>query len=223
MKDLALLLIRIVSGGTLAAHGYTKLFGGEGRKPPQILTDIYGQNFAGAVQAGGPAKTANGFESMGVPYPAVAAYASGLAELLGGLALVTGFRTRLAALIVCANMLVAIYKVHWKTGLYGQGGYEFPLQLAGAAGALVLAGPGAISIDGIVGGTKQAAEAVSEGVQSATGAVGDAAGAVGGLAGAVGSGAIDRAEEAAQALAAAGLLAGARKAAGSLASAVPGR
>ncbi len=193
MKDLALLVLRIVSGGTLAAHGYTKLFGGEGRTPHPALKRIYGPKFHEAVQTGGPASFAKTLENIGVPYPIVAAYLSGFAEFGGGLALLAGIKTRLAALLVMANMAVAIWRVHWKSGLYGQGGYEFPAQIFGAALALFLAGPGAFSIDGVVGGTRRAAGAVSGGARGAAESVrgaaeavrqsaGETAGAVGGRA-----------------------------------------
>ena len=167
MKDLGLLLLRTVAGGTLAAHGYTKLFGGEGRKAPEALTRLYGPNFAAAVESGGTAGFAKALESMGVPYPAVSAYAAGLAEFGGGLALLTGTKTRLAALAVMANMAVAIRKAHWQTGFYGQGGYEFPLQLLAAAATLFITGPGAFSVDGIAGGARAASDAVDSGAQRA--------------------------------------------------------
>lgn len=184
MKDLGLLLLRIMTGGTLAAHGYTKLFGGSGHTPPETLTRIYGPNFAQAVDTGGPAAFAQGLEHMGVPNPKVAAYLSGAAEFGGGLALLFGLKTRLAALVVIVNMIVAIQKAHWKNGFYGQGGYEFAAQILGSAAALFLAGPGAISIDGIVGGAGKAAGAMGGGARGAAGAVsGGAASAAGAVAG----------------------------------------
>lgn len=161
MKDLGLLLLRIVAGGTLAAHGYTKLFGGEGKTPHPALARVYGPNFPAAVSGGGAAKFAKGLEQMGVPSPEMAAYASGVAEFGGGLALLTGTMTRLAALGVIANMLVAIRQAHWSTGFYGQGGFEFPAQLAAAAGTLLLAGPGAFSVDGLVSGVRGAGRAAA--------------------------------------------------------------
>jgi putative oxidoreductase len=62
-----------------------------------------------------------------------------------------GLFTRCAAFAVMIDMVVAIAKVHWKHGLLGQGGFEFPLSLAAIAFALIFCGAGAISLDGIRG------------------------------------------------------------------------
>lgn len=88
-----------------------------------------------------------GLEKMGIPYPELAALASGIAELGGGIALATGILTRPVALAVAFNMGVAVRKAHWKVGFYGQGGYELALLLGSAALSLALTGPGDISID----------------------------------------------------------------------------
>ena len=151
MKDLGLLLLRLVAGVTLAAHGYPKLFGGPGRQAHPTLVKAMGPNFPAAVERSGPGFAA-GLEKMGVPYPQLAARLSGVTELGGGLALAAGFMTRPIGLAAAFNMGVATWKAHWKNGFYGQGGYEFPLLLGTAALALALTGPGAISIDGLIAG-----------------------------------------------------------------------
>lgn len=171
MKDLALLLVRLVAGGTLVAHGYTKLFGGPGRAAPPALTRLYGPNFAKAVERGGPQATAQMLANLQVPYPMAGAYLSGLAEFGGGIALITGTFTRLAALAILVNMATAIGTVHWKTGFYGEGGWEFPVQLLTAAAALFVAGPGAISVDGVWSAAHKTAATVQRGAQTAAGAV----------------------------------------------------
>ena len=148
MTSVALLLLRLVAGGTLMAHGYPKLFGGPGRKPPEPMTKLMGSNYAAAVEKGGPKAFAQALQRMDVPQPELAAYVSGLAEFGGGLLLILGAFTRLASAAVVFNMAVAIRKAHWKVGFYGQGGFEFALLLGTAAATLGLAGPGALSVSG---------------------------------------------------------------------------
>ena len=146
MKDLGLLLLRTVAGMTLIAHGYPKLFGGPGKQPHPLLAKTMGPNYPAAVERSGPG-FAVALEKMGIPNPEVAATASGLAELGGGLALAAGLFTRPAALAIAFNMGVAGYKAHWKNGFYGQGGFEFPLLLGTVALSLGLMGPGRLSVD----------------------------------------------------------------------------
>jgi uncharacterized membrane protein YphA (DoxX/SURF4 family) len=148
------------------AHGYPKLFGGEGKAPPPFMTAVFGPNFPKAMEAGGPKAFAGHLATMGVPFPETSAYVSGAAEFGGGLALLTGVMTRWAALVVAVNMAVAISKVHWKNGLAGEGGFSYPAQLFAESVALFLAGPGAFSIDGLFGGIKAGGEAVSQGTEA---------------------------------------------------------
>lgn len=84
--------------------------------------------------------------------PELAARASGVAELGGGLALAAGVATPLASVVVLANMTVAIARAHWKVGFSGQGGFELAYMFAAAALAVGVAGPGAISVDRLLGG-----------------------------------------------------------------------
>jgi putative oxidoreductase len=130
MLDLGLLLLRLVAGVTLFAHGYPKLFGGPGKQPHPLLAKTMGPNYPAAVERSGPG-FAVALGKMGVPNAAVAATASGLTELGGGLALAAGLFTRPAALVVA----------------YGQGGFEFSVLLGTVALSLGLMGPGRLSID----------------------------------------------------------------------------
>src|SRR5919108_5020981 len=132
MRNLGLLLLRLASGLILVAHGYPKLFGGPGKKPHPIIAGAMGSNYPAAFERSGPGFAA-GLEKIGVPYPQLAATASALTELGGGIALATGFMTRPVALAVAFNMGVAIRKAHWKVGFYGQGGYELAFLLGSAA------------------------------------------------------------------------------------------
>ena len=81
------------------------------------------------------------------PAPTVMAYLSAGTEFFGGLLLIVGFLTRFAALATTINMLVAIFKVHFKNGFTAQGNYQFPLALGVIAFALIFFGAGPISID----------------------------------------------------------------------------
>ena len=64
------------------------------------------------------------------------AYLSAGTEFFGGIAIVLGLFTRFFSLAFVIEMGVAIWKVHFKNGLMGNGGYEFPLALAAIAFAL---------------------------------------------------------------------------------------
>ncbi|HEX6628030.1 MAG TPA: DoxX family protein [Gemmatimonadaceae bacterium] len=121
--DIALLIIRAVTGFIFIAHGWQKLF-------------VYG--FAGVTGA---------FAHMGVPAPEVLGPLVALVEFFGGIALVIGLLTRLAALGLAFNMLVAMLLVHLKGGFFNPGGIEFPLSLFAAALVLVFTGAGNFSSD----------------------------------------------------------------------------
>jgi putative oxidoreductase len=110
LQPFALLVLRLVLGAIMIAHGYKKVFGG-----------FHGhQQFVG---------------SLGIP--GWMAYLSTGTEFFGGIAIVLGLFTRFVALAFLIEMAVVIVKVHWKNGLTGQGGYEFPLALAAIAFALM--------------------------------------------------------------------------------------
>jgi putative oxidoreductase len=122
LQPLALLVLRLVLGVIMVRHGYPKVFGG----------------LSHHVQA-----------VSGMGLPGWLAYFSAAAEFLGGIAVILGLLTRLAALGITINMAVAIDKVHWKNGLLGNGGYQFPLSLAAIAFALIFLGAGPIALDAI--------------------------------------------------------------------------
>jgi putative oxidoreductase len=129
---LGLLLLRVVFGLTLAAHGSQKLFG----------------SFGG----GGPASTTTFFRSLGFRAPLLMALIAGLGELAGGLLFALGLLTPLAALILTVVMLNAIGSVHWKKGFFNSaGGYEFNLAILATAVAITAIGPGRYSLDGALG------------------------------------------------------------------------
>ncbi|MEO9337372.1 DoxX family protein [Mesorhizobium sp. SB112] len=95
------------------------------------------------------AGTAGFFESLGLPVPTVTAVVVGLVELLGGLAVLVGFKTRIAAIVLALFTVGATVVAHLD---FSQAGNALMLQknFAIAGGFLVLAavGAGALSIDG---------------------------------------------------------------------------
>lgn len=126
--DLALLILRLGAGLTLAAHGSQKLFGAFGGPGTE--------GFAGFLK------------SMGLRPARALAWLTGLGEFLGGLFLAMGFLTPLAAAVVIGVMLTATLMVHADNGFFAaSGGYEFPLLIAVCAAAIAVAGPGRFSFD----------------------------------------------------------------------------
>ena len=129
--DVGLLILRLVVGLTMAAHGAQKLLGWFG-----------GYGIAG---------TGRFFEQLGFRPGRWHAAQAGLAEILAGLFLAAGFLTAAAAVLV-AVMLVAAVGVHLKGGFFAQNsGYEYTLVLGAVALALASTGPGAISLDRALG------------------------------------------------------------------------
>jgi putative oxidoreductase len=99
----AALLLRVTLGGLFLAHAGLKLF---------VFT---------------PAGTAQFFASLGLP--TALAYATIAAEVLGGLALITGLYTRVVAVALTPVLLGAIATVHGPAGFFftdANGGWEYP-------------------------------------------------------------------------------------------------
>ena len=123
--DLGLLAIRLMAGAAFAFHGAQKLFG---------LFGGYGLE-----------GTAGFFETLGIPFPTLSVVLAGGAELLGGLALLSGFGQRLIAAPLAFTMLVAGLTAHSGFDVT-QGGMEYPLVLAAVALGLGLTGPGRFAL-----------------------------------------------------------------------------
>jgi putative oxidoreductase len=124
MQPLGLLALRVVLGIIMVVHGWQKIHAG----PGHFVDTVHGLGMPGWL-----------------------AYVSLAAEFLGGLVLIAGFATRIAAFFILVDMLVALTKVHLHNGLTGQGGYQMVLSLATMAFALILFGGGAISVDWLIG------------------------------------------------------------------------
>jgi putative oxidoreductase len=94
-------------------------------------------------------------EKMGLPLPEVAAALALTGELAGGLGILLGFITPIAAFGVACVMAVAILTVHISNGLFAQnGGFEFPLTLLASALFFMLRGPGPYSLDALISRTR---------------------------------------------------------------------
>jgi putative oxidoreductase len=125
----ALLIVRVVVGLTLAAHGAQKLLGW----------------FGGA----GYARTRQGFHAQGFRPAALWLWLAILGELGGGLSLALGFLTPLGAAGAVGAMAVAINS-HWAKGFFNsKGGFEYPLTLLVVSAAIGIAGPGAYALDAL--------------------------------------------------------------------------
>jgi putative oxidoreductase len=123
-----LLLLRLVLGLTMAAHGSQKLFGWWGGPG---LRGMHGW--------------LNSMRFRGGWLPVLLIVT---AELGGGIALALGLLTPLAALGVVTAMMVAVWTVHKAKGFWnGNGGYEFNLLIVAAGAALAGTGPGRFSLD----------------------------------------------------------------------------
>ncbi len=131
-SNAATTLLRLVLGIVFFAHGAQKTLGWFG-----------GYGFTG---------TMGFFTSMGVP--AAFAFLAIMAEFLGGLGLIFGLLTRVAAFGITANMLVAILTVHSQFGFFmnwsgaqkGEG-FEYHLLVLAITAFLIIKGAGAASLD----------------------------------------------------------------------------
>jgi putative oxidoreductase len=121
--ELAALILRVTNGVFFLIHAWLKIV---------IFT---------------PAGTAAFFESIGLP--GALAYLVIAAEVLGGIALIVGFQTRIVALALVPVLLGAIVTAHWSAGFIFSnqgGGWEYPAYWAITLVVLSLLGDGAYAI-----------------------------------------------------------------------------
>jgi putative oxidoreductase len=123
LRPLALLLLRWGLALVFIFHGYPKLFG---------KTAVF----------------VSAFKDIGLP--AYLVYLVGAVEVLGGLLLILGLFTRVAALFLLLDMGAALWKYNFNEGLYAVRDYELPLVLALAVLLLATTGAGPLSLDRLV-------------------------------------------------------------------------
>ena len=135
-NDFTLTILRLVLGVVFLAHGCQKMLGWFG-----------GYGFSGTMN----------FFTQDMHIPAVFAFLAIVAEFFGGLGLLLGLLTRIAAFGIAVNMLVAVTMVHAPNGLFmnwsGQQkgeGFEFHLLVLAMTVVLMAAGAGAVSADRVL-------------------------------------------------------------------------
>jgi putative oxidoreductase len=126
--NFALLILRIAGSLPVLYHGSAILFGAFGGPGPQ--------NFAAFLHQ-----------------PATVGYLVGLAQLAGGIAILTGALQRIGSVCIIVVMMGAIFLVHLPHGFdINKGGYEFALTVLLISLGLLISGPGAYSLRGILPG-----------------------------------------------------------------------
>lgn len=136
--DIAFTVLRLVLGVVFFAHGSQKMLGWFG-----------GHGFKGTM----------GVLTHNMHIPAAFAFLAIAAEFFGGLGLIVGLLTRIAAFGITVDMLVAIMMVHLPNGFfmnwYGQQkgeGFEYHLLVLAITVALMIRGAGAFSVDRAITG-----------------------------------------------------------------------
>jgi len=132
-NDFALTILRLVTGVVFFAHGAQKALGWFG-----------GYGFKGTM----------GFFTQGMHLPAALAFLAIMAEFLGGLGLIVGLLSRVAAFGITVNMVVAVLLVHLPNGFFmnwfgnqkGEG-YEYHLLAIAILLVIMAKGAGALSLD----------------------------------------------------------------------------
>jgi len=126
-------ILRLVLGLVFFAHGAQKMLGWFG-----------GFGFSGTM----------GYFTGSMHIPAPLAFLAIAAEFFGGLGLILGFLTRIAAFGIAVNMVVAIITVHSAFGFFmnwngtqkGEG-FEYHLLVLAMTAFLIIRGAGAVSVD----------------------------------------------------------------------------
>lgn len=126
-KQIAFLLARIILGVILIAHGWDKF----------AITGLEG--------------VSGFFESLGIPAPGFAAPLAALIEILGGVAIILGAFTRIAAAVIALDMLFAALFAHISSGIFvSNNGWELTGAIGAGALLLIAAGAGKWSVDSLL-------------------------------------------------------------------------
>jgi putative oxidoreductase len=132
LQPLGLAILRVALAVIFVYHGYPKL----------VRADAMMRGFF--VQHG---------------FPGYFVGLAGILECVGGGLLLIGLFTRPAALLLAAEMGIAIWKVKLVHGVFAVNEYQFELALAAACVALATVGAGSLSVDHVMlgdgGGTKR--------------------------------------------------------------------
>lgn len=138
-NDLTLTIVRLVLGIVFFAHGAQKMLGWFG-----------GYGFKGTM----------GFFTQHQHIPAPLAFLAICAEFFGGLGLMVGLLSRIAAFGIFCNMVVAVLTVHLANGFFmnwtGQQkgeGFEYHLLAVALLLVVMVKGAGALSIDRALSGS----------------------------------------------------------------------
>ena len=121
-------VMRVVLGVIMVSHGYTKII------PKDAL-----YNFSHMV--------------VRMHLPLWLGYVAAFTEFFGGMLLIVGLLTRVAAFMTAIDMAVAIIKVHLHGGLLGPNSFALPLALFSIALMLVFTGCGWLGLDDFAGRT----------------------------------------------------------------------
>ena len=134
--DASLLILRIATGLIFLPHGYAKVFGNGG--PSAFAADLPGYHI-----------------------PAFLGYLAAYAEFFGAILLIAGLLTRLDALLLAGTMFVAVFVVQLPDAMRdpdaaghrfasSMHAVELPLALLAMTAAVLLIGPGRLSLDALL-------------------------------------------------------------------------
>jgi len=131
VREVGLLLARVLLGAILMAHGWQK------------------------IATNGLGATGDAFEGMGIPLAHASAVFAGVVELVGGALIVLGLLTTIAGLLNAVNLFGAFWFVHRGHGVFAtDGGWELVAALGLASLVFVLVGPGRYSLDALLTGRR---------------------------------------------------------------------